>query len=89
MSSISTRLKANNLNFSHKEIVAVDTLDSLLYSEKLSHPLFWLYCQGKEIDIIANILKISKCKKVLAIMNGKDSFNLLVDTKSDYSLYIV
>lgn len=51
---VQTYIKSNNLNFSHKEIVTVDTLDSLLYSEKLSHPLFWLYCQGKEIDIISS-----------------------------------
>lgn len=51
---LQTYIKSNNLNFSHKEIVKVETLDNLLYSEKLSHPLFWLYCQGKEIDIISS-----------------------------------
>jgi len=51
---VQTYIKSNNLNFSHTEIVKVATLDGLLYSEKLSHPLFWLYCQGKEIDIISS-----------------------------------
>ena len=71
-------IKLNNLNTPQKEIVKVETLDSLLYDEKLSSPLFWLYCQGKEIDIISfsNLILNNKhpvCFAYSPLLNYKNS----------------
>ena len=74
-------MKINNLEYKNQESHESQLLDEILKNYTLQETLFWLYCQGKEIDIILSSEKIIKDKSPICM-----GYAPLVNQSSDKTI---